>query len=309
LSNSPRLPIDALLLRLPFKDLSPTYLRQAIENARREDLEGLGLAEEPLDTGDVSSALLAGEGDGSATLNAREDLVICGLPLVPFVLSAYHPKLTVKPLVEDGTRLSRGQAIATISGPANELLQAERVLLNFLQYLSGIAFQTRIYVDALGDSPTRLLDTRKTTPGYRMLQKYAVACGGAWNHRLGLWDRVMLKDNHLAGSDSANGSALTELVLKAREQNPKLPIEVEVDRIDQISPVLEAGADIIMLDNFSREQLSEAVRLIDGQAYTEASGGITLDTLPQLGNLGLDFISTGALVHKATWKDIGLDWD
>lgn len=309
MSKSPRLPIDALLLRLPFENLSPAYLKQAVETARNEDLYGYGLAEQPQDGGDVSSALLIEEGNGSATLNAREDLVICGLPLVPYVLKAYHPDLTVKPLVEDGTRLERGQAIATISGPSHELLQAERVLLNYLQYLSGIAFQTRIYVEALGDSTTRLLDTRKTTPGYRMLQKYAVACGGAWNHRLGLWDRVMLKDNHLAGSDATSGSALTELVLQAREKNPTLPIEVEVDRIDQIPPVLEAGADIIMLDNFTRDQLAEAVRLIDGQAYTEASGGITLDTLPTLGDLGLDFISTGALVHKATWKDIGLDWE
>jgi len=309
LSTSPRLPIETLLKRLTFKELSPTYLRQSVDHARREDLEGLGLAEEPLDIGDVSSALLSGEGDGSATLNAREELVICGLPLAPYVLSSYHPKLKVQALVEDGTRLQKGDAIATISGPSYELLQAERVLLNFLQYLSGIASQTRIYVDALGDSPTRLLDTRKTTPGYRMLQKYAVAAGGAWNHRLGLWDRVMLKDNHLAGSDAVGGSALTQLVQKARELNPDLPIEVEVDHIAQIQPVLDAGADVIMLDNFSREQLAEAVQLIQGRAYTEASGGITLDTLPKLGGLGLDFISTGALVHQATWKDIGLDWN
>jgi nicotinate-nucleotide pyrophosphorylase (carboxylating) len=185
---------------------------------------------------------------------------------------------------------------------------AERVLLNFLQFLSGVATETLKYVDALGVTSTRVLDTRKTTPGYRMLQKYAVACGGGWNHRLGLFDRVMLKDNHLAADGSQAGEPLTGLVKRAREQNPDMLIEVEVDNLEQVPAVLAAAPDKLMLDNFRTPDLQTAVDLIGDRACTEATGSITLTTLPEMGPLGLDFVSTGALVHKSVWKDIGLDW-
>jgi nicotinate-nucleotide pyrophosphorylase (carboxylating) len=183
-------------------------------------------------------------------------------------------------------------------------LQAERVLLNFLQHLSGIATETRSYVDALKGSTTALLDTRKTLPGYRVLQKYAFGCGGGYNHRIGLFDRVMFKDNHLV----LTGARLTETVELARKVHPELPVEVEVDALEQIEPALTGGADIILLDNFTPEAIQEAVRLIAGRACTEASGGITRNTLTHLGQLELDFISTGAPIHQSTWKDIGLDW-
>ena len=195
-----------------------------------------------------------------------------------------------------------------LTGPSGPLLQAERILLNFLQHLSGVATETRNYVDALKGSETVLLDTRKTLPGYRVLQKYAFACGGGHNHRIGLFDRVMLKDNHLAVAGATGGDRLTETVRLARTACADLAIEVEVDTLEQIPPVLEAGADIILLDNFSSEELKEAITLINGRACTEASGGIQIDTLPALGSLGLDFISTGAPVHQSKWKDIGLDW-
>ena len=153
-----------------------------------------------------------------------------------------------------------------------------------------------------------MLDTRKTQPGYRALQKYAFACGGGYNHRMGLFDRVMLKDNHLAVAGATGGERLSDTVAIARAACEQLAIQVEVDRFDQITPVLEAGADIILLDNFSPEELREAVELIDHRACTEASGGVTHNTLHRLGDLGLDFISTGAPVHQSRWKDIGLDW-
>lgn len=181
-------------------------------------------------------------------------------------------------------------------------------MLNFLQKLSGVATLTAQYVTALGSSQTRLLDTRKTTPGYRVLEKYATACGGGWNHRLGLFDRVMLKDNHLAASDATLGTALAKLVAQARQTYPQLPVEVEVDALDQIPPVLEAGAHVILLDNFSDDALRQAVARIQGRALTEASGGITLERLPSLAGIGLDFISTGATVHQSGWVDIGMDW-
>ena len=163
-------------------------------------------------------------------------------------------------------------------------------------------------MDALGSSPTVLLDTRKTLPGYRVLQKYAFACGGGCNHRIGLFDRVMLKDNHLAVAGATGGNRLCETIAIAVNTCEDIPVEVEVDHLEQIIPALEAGADIIMLDNLSPPELKEAVSIIEGRAWTEASGGITLSSLSTLGDIGLDFISTGAPIHQSRWKDIGLDW-
>ena len=289
--------------------------------ARDEDLAGLGLRQRPRVTGDRSTASLATPPrSGDADLVAREPLIACGLPLVPLILRAYGGDATVQPRKRDGARVEEGEVLATLHGDPRTLLAAERIILNFLQRLSGVASQTGQYVAALGSGRTRLLDTRKTTPGYRMLEKYAVACGGGWNHRLGLFDRVMLKDNHLALLGLAeqlspgraqrpdHTSRLAEAVQRARKAAPDLPVEVEVDRLDQISAVLAAGADVILLDNFPPARLRRAVALIGGRAFTEASGGITLKTLPRLSGLGLDFISTGALVHRSVWVDIGLDW-
>jgi nicotinate-nucleotide pyrophosphorylase (carboxylating) len=300
--------IQKFLQRVRFEDLSVDYLMRLVEMAKEEDLLGLGLAHPPQTGGDVSSKILHKKESGRATLHAREPLVVCGLPLVPLVLKAYNDQLTFTPTAEDGAELEADDSLGSMEGPAIELLMAERVLLNFLQFLSGVASETRKYVEALEGSPTRLLDTRKTTPGYRMLQKYAVACGGGWNHRLGLFDRVMLKDNHLAADESQSGESLTDLVRRARAENPGLLIEVEVDKLEQIPSVLDARPNKIMLDNFTVPDLQTAVAWIGDRACTEGTGNITLNKLPELGQLGLDFISTGALVHKAVWKDIGLDW-
>ena len=245
---------------------------------------------------------------GKAQLTAREPLTICGLGLVQTTLDSYGQDCQFKAKAEDGQSLDQGDTIGILSGSSTVLLQAERVILNFLQHLSGVATEARRYVDALGNSPSALLDTRKTLPGYRVLQKYAFACGGGYNHRIGLFDRVMLKDNHLAVAGATSGNRLSETVTLAVNTCEDIPIEVEVDTLEQIAPSLEAGADIILLDNFSPLELKEAVSMIDGRAWTEASGRITLDSLPALGDLGLDFISTGAPVHQSRWKDIGLDW-
>lgn len=305
---------DRLLQRLTWEDLDVAYVRRLVEMARDEDLGGHGLRHRPRTAGDRSTASLgAPPRAGSADLVARQDLVVCGLPLVPLILRAYGGSATVQPGRRDGARASKSDVLATLHGSPATLLSAERIILNFLQRLSGIATQTARYVAALGRGRTRLLDTRKTTPGYRMLEKYAVACGGGWNHRLGLFDRVMLKDNHLALLGFADiagdaGRRLADAVERARRAAPDLPVEVEVDRLDQIGPVLAAGADVILLDNFAPARLRRAVELIGGRAFTEASGGITLKTLPRLSGLGLDFVSTGALVHQSIWVDIGLDW-
>lgn len=287
-------------------DLKP--VQRLIELAIEEDTLGSGLIEKPAQTGDPSSALIPENHQLKATFHARQPLTLCGIELARLT-AAFDPRLSLKALANDGATLSAGDPIATLHGPTRSALTAERTLLNFLQHLSGIATNTRAYADALKDSPTRLLDTRKTTPGYRYLEKYAVACGGGWNHRMGLFDRVMLKDNHLAAFGDDLAGAAVAAVAESRRINPGMLVEMEVDRLDQIPAALDAGVDIILLDNFAVPELKEAKEMIGDQAVTEISGNVTLDTLPELKSVGCDFISTGALVHKSVWVDIGLDWD
>jgi len=299
---------EDLCTRLTWTDLDLDYLRQLVGLAKIEDLAGAGLATRPSRLGDVTTALMPAGSSGQARLVAREAMTVCGLGMVQLTLDAYSENCVFTASVEDGDALAPGDLIGLLQGDAAAMLQAERVLLNFLQHLSGIAAQTRAYVDCLSNSETVLLDTRKTLPGYRVLQKYAFARGGGANHRIGLFDRVMLKDNHLEVAGASSGDRLAGAVKRARNTCEGLAIEVEVDRIEQITPVIESGADIILLDNFSTDELKAAIELVDGRAYTEASGGIQISSLPAIGRLGLDFISTGAPVHQSTWKDIGLDW-
>lgn len=308
MSHEARYSKDTFQTRLKWQDLDPDYLRQLVGLAKIEDLAGAGLANRPERLGDVTTALMPEGAKGKAQLTARESLTICGLGLVQTVFASYGQDCQFEAKVEDGQSVDQGEVIGILSGASTVLLQAERVILNFLQHLSGVATEAHLYVDALGSSPAVLLDTRKTLPGYRVLQKYAFACGGGYNHRIGLFDRVMLKDNHLAVAGAIGGNRLSETVALAVNTCEDLAVEVEVDRLEQITPVLEAGADIILLDNFSPPELKEAVSMIDGRAWTEASGGITLNNLSALGDLGLDFISTGAPIHQSRWKDIGLDW-
>jgi len=299
----------AFAQRLTWAELDPAYLRQLITLAREEDLAGAGLAR-PVTPGDVTTSALVGDALARADFVARQPLTVCGLPLLPLIFESFGPKCVVKPAPgrSDGQFAAKGTVLATVTGPAATLLKTERTALNFFQKLSGVATQTARHVAALGSSATKLLDTRKTTPGFRMLEKYAVACGGGWNHRLGLFDHVLIKDNHLAAAHATAGERLAAAVRQARARHPKLLIECEVDELAQIPPVLEAGVDIVLLDNFAPTALVEAVKLIGRRACTEASGGVTIESLPGLGRIGLDFISCGALVHHAPWTDIGLDW-
>ncbi len=302
-------PIDNLCQRIGWTDLADAALNELVRRARAEDLLGAGLARGTGRMGDITTrAVVAPDAQGRAELRARRPLVVCGLALVPLVLKSYGGQSRFTPAAHDGARVRRGARLGELEGPAHELLAAERVLLNFLQHLSGIATHTATHVKALGRSRTRLLDTRKTTPGFRLLEKYAVACGGAWNHRLGLFDRVLIKDNHLAATGATRGARLAAAVRQARQRAPGLVIEVEVDRLNQLAPVLDAGADIVLLDNFTVPHLRRAVSQCRGRARTEASGGVTLASLPRLAGLGLDFVSCGALVHQSTWVDIGMDW-
>lgn len=295
--------------RLRWSELDPDYLRQIISLAKIEDFAGAGLAHRPARLGDITTALMPEDAQGNARLVAREPLILCGLGLIPLILAAYGGSVLFETNFKDGDPIAVGESIGTFTGSAISLLQAERVILNFIQHLSGIASETRKYVDALDSDRTALLDTRKTLPGYRILQKYAFACGGGYNHRMGLFDRVMLKDNHLAVAGATQTDRLSETVRLARKVCEDIPIEVEVDTLDQIQPALDAGADIILLDNFSSDDLRQAIELIGDRACTEASGNVRLDSLAELSSIGLDFISTGAPVHQSAWKDIGLDWN
>jgi len=299
---------DRLIRRLRWDELDRSWLLRFAEFASEEDLSGLGLAERPLRTGDPSAALLVGAARARARIVARRPMVLAGLGLLDVVFAAYGGSSHAKPLAYDGQFVPAGTAVAEVEGPAAELLSAERILLNFLQRLCGVATHTREHVLALGSSPTKLLDTRKTTPGFRMLEKYAVGQGGGYNHRLGLFDRIMVKDNHLAASGATAGERITKMVLRARESRPDLLVEVEVDRLDQIRPVLQAGADIILLDNFPVADLREAIPQLRGLAWSEVSGGVSLESLPLIGALAPDFVSSGALTHAAPWCDLGLDW-
>ena len=298
---------QALHKRLRWEDLDVEYLRQLIEFAKAEDTEGAGLKALPKQPGDVTTHLL-GDVHGTARLITRDAITVAGLPLIPLILEVYGGDVHFNAFKRDGAQVLPGEVLGELEGSVQTMLTAERVLLNFLQRLSGVATITQRYVQALGWSGTKLLDTRKTTPAYRVLEKYAVVCGGGWNHRIGVYDRIMLKDNHLAASGSFVGLSLTEAIRKARNAAPHLPIEVEIDAMGQLEPALAGEPDVIMLDNFSEENLLEAVEIIGNRAWTEASGGITLETLGRLGRIGLDFVSTGAITHQAVWVDIGLDW-
>jgi nicotinate-nucleotide pyrophosphorylase (carboxylating) len=301
--------LDACCRKICWEDLDLEPIRKLISLALEEDLTGSGLIAKPGLKGDRSSTLLDSDQYIQTTLQAREPLCLSGLPLAYEILDCFDERLELKKSAEDGEWISPGEPIATISGPCQSVLTIERTLLNFLQRLSGIATTTRRFTNRLGDCHTRLLDTRKTTPGYRYLEKYSVACGGGWNHRMGLFDRVMLKDNHLAAFGNKPQTAIGQATRRSRQENPGLLIEMEVDRLDQIDAALEGEVDIILLDNFTLPDLQKAQALINDRAVTEISGNVSLETIADYRAIGCDFISAGALVHKSVWVDIGLDWD
>jgi nicotinate-nucleotide pyrophosphorylase (carboxylating) len=241
-----------------------------------------------------------------AMLVAREAGVIAGVPLAVEAFAQLDPKTAIRVDVEDGAAVAAGTPVLFISGGARGLLSAERVALNYMQHLSGIASVTRRYVDAVRGTKAKVLDTRKTLPGWRRLEKYAVRAGGGVNHRMDLASAVLIKDNHLAAVDGDVAFA----VRRARELAPPgATVEVECDRLAQVSAALTAGADMILLDNMSLDELREAVRLVGGRARLEASGGVRLDTVRAIAETGVDMISVGALTHSAPAMDLALDFD
>jgi len=269
----------------------------------------LALAED-VGSGDVTTlSAISNLATAQATMRTREAIVVAGLPLAEAAFSELSRDLKVERQAEEGQRLKANQALMRITGPARALLTGERVALNFVQRLSGIATLTAQFVDAVKDTGAKILDTRKTTPGWRAFEKYAVTCGGGHNHRMGLFDMVLIKDNHLAALNHENDGAIATAVRRARSQYPKLKIEVEADTLDQVEQALAAGADLILLDNMGPAQLRAAVARCKGRAETEASGGVNLSTVRAIAETGVDYISVGALTHSARAVDIGLDFD
>jgi nicotinate-nucleotide pyrophosphorylase (carboxylating) len=265
---------------------------------------------EDVGTGDVTTlATVPSDLMAAAILVAREPLVVCGLPVAEAVFKEVSAQIEIERHAEDGRHAQRGETLLRLRGPAGALLTAERVALNFVQRLSGVATLTSRFVEAVAGTKARILDTRKTTPGLRQLEKYAVACGGGTNHRAGLYDRVLIKDNHLASLRLEPPNAIDAAVRRARAKYPKLEIEVEADTLEQVEQAVMARADIILLDNMSNEDLRAAVWLVNGRARTEASGGVSLAAVRSIAETGVDFISVGALTHAARAMDVALDFE
>ncbi|WP_316523060.1 carboxylating nicotinate-nucleotide diphosphorylase [Kitasatospora brasiliensis] len=278
--------------------------RAGLDPVEVEDIATLALAEDLAGGEDVTSvATVPAESVATADFTARQAGVVAGLRVAEAVVSLIcEEEFEVERHVEDGDRVEAGQVLLSVRSRTRDLLTAERSALNLLCHLSGIATATRAWADALEGTGAVVRDTRKTTPGLRALEKFAVRCGGGANHRMALSDAALVKDNHVV---AAGGVA--EAFRAVRATYPELPVEVEVDDLEQIPPVLEAGADLILLDNFTVDQLKEAVALVAGRAKLEASGGLTLATAREVAQTGVDYLAVGALTHSSPVLDIGLD--
>ena len=275
--------------------LPPLLVADAVRAALKEDL---GRA------GDITSlATIPEKAKAEAVISARKPGTLAGLALAEAAFAAIDPAVQFKALKRDGDRLAAGAVVARVKGPARAVLSAERVALNYLCHLSGIATETARLVALVAHTSARICCTRKTTPGLRAFEKYAVRCGGGWNHRFGLDDAILIKDNHIA---VAGGVA--EAIRRARAFAGHLvKIEVEVDSLDQLAEALTAGPDVVLLDNMKPTMLRKAVALVAGRARTEASGGITPDTVAAVAETGVDYISSGWITHSAPALDLGLD--
>ena len=263
---------------------------------------------EDIGSGDVTTLATVPEASQStAMMVAREPLVLAGIEVAETAFRELSPQIEIRRVAGDGQHVAAGQTLLIITGPTRAILSAERVALNFIQRLSGVATLSAQFVTAVAGTHAKILDTRKTTPGWRRFEKYAVQCGGATNHRFGLYDQVLIKDNHLAALCHELPSAIEAAVKRARKQAPGLVVEVEADSLEQVHEALVAGADIILLDNMNLDQLRTAVSWAKGKAKTEASGGVNLATVHAIAETGVDFISSGALTHSARVFDVSFD--
>jgi nicotinate-nucleotide pyrophosphorylase (carboxylating) len=291
---------DGLASELGYSPPPLSYVRQIIQRALDEDVAW----------GDVTTDnSVPADQRSRAVLLAKQPAVLCGGQVFAETFALVDPSVTVEFLLPDGTEVSRGEVAARVEGPTRALLTAERTALNFVQRLSGIATTTAAYAACLRGLPTKLIDTRKTTPGLRVLEKYAVRVGGGHNHRFNLADGVLMKDNHLAALRS-RGLDLAEAIRTIKRRIPHtMRAEVEVTSLDQIDAALAGGADVILLDNMSTADMRSAVKRIAGRALTECSGNVTLETVRERAETGVDLISSGALTHSARAVDLSLEID
>ena len=281
-------------------ELTTDEIQRAVRAALAEDIG----------PGDVTTeATVPQSATACAHMVAREPLVLAGLTFAVTAFRELNRDLIIAPHATDGEACDRGQILLRVTGSARAILTAERVALNFVQRLSGVATLTAQFAEQVKGTWTKILDTRKTTPGWRRFEKYAVKCGGGQNHRVGLYDLVLIKDNHLAALRREKPNAIAAAVQRARAAYPELKVEVEADTLAQVCQAVEAHADIILLDNMSLDELRTAVAVIEGRAKTEASGGVTLQTARAIAETGVDFISVGAITHSARAVDIALDFE
>jgi nicotinate-nucleotide pyrophosphorylase (carboxylating) len=271
-------------------------IRRGVSHALAEDLGYL-----PIQQGDITASLIPPEQQATATVVTREDCVVCGTAWVDEVFAQLSDQAVIQWFVQDGDKVTANTVLCEISGPARILLTGERTALNFLQTLSGTATTTARYVALLNGSKTRLLDTRKTLPGMRLAQKYAVSCGGGKNHRIGLYDAFLIKENHIAAAGS-----IANAVQTARQNFPGKTVEVEVEDLTELEQALAAGADIIMLDNFHTADIMQAVVLNQGKAKLEVSGNVTAESLKALASTNVDYISSGALTKNVQAIDLSM---
>ena len=258
---------------------------------------------------DITTKVCGISNQGIAHIVARENLIVCGIPLIELVFKAFSTKaITINSNFKDGDEVEKGTSIASIKGNQKDILLIERTTLNFIQKLSGIATESKLYSNIVDKHGVGLLDTRKTTPGLRILEKYATSCGGSFNHRMGLFDRILIKDNHLAAKNIKDAIAFTNMLAKIKENQQKIILEVEIDTIDLLIPAINGGVDAVLLDNFSPQQVKEAVNINQERVVLEASGGIKKNLLESYAVAKPHFISTGAPIHTSRWVDIGLDW-
>ncbi|BBF77198.1 MULTISPECIES: carboxylating nicotinate-nucleotide diphosphorylase [Acinetobacter] len=256
---------------------------------------------EDIGDGDITALLTPENEQATATIISRENMVLAGRPWVDALISQYDPTVQIVWLKEDGESVNAGEAFLKLAGSARSLLTVERPALNFIQTLSAVATKAAFYVKQLEGTQTKLLDTRKTLPGLRIAQKYAVAIGGGQNHRLGLFDAFLIKENHIMAA-----GGIAQAIAQAHRIAPNKPVEVEVETWDELNQALEAGADIVMLDNFSQQQMIDAVKYVAGRCKLEASGNITLDNLREVASTGVDYISMGVLTKDVTAVDLSM---
>ena len=280
-------------------DPSPLAVNEAFFNEVRRNVQAAIV--EDVGAGDINAALISKEQIATAHLITRTAGVFCGQPWADETCQQIDTSITIEWLVHDGQSVTPGDALLVAHGPARSLLTCERIMLNFIQLLSGTATAARQYVEAISETSAKILDTRKTVPGLRIAQKYAVAVAGAKNHRMGLFDAYLIKENHIAAA-----GGITESVNAARRQNPHIKIEIEVETIPQLLEAIEAGVDMALLDNFSMEELREAVTLSDGNIPLEASGGITLENVVSIAQTGVNYISVGEITKNIEPMDISL---